>query len=343
MNAPNQPPRKNVFISYRVSDTAGETGRLVDVLKNYFEEDQIFMDIDKIEPGVDFTEVLSRSLDSCDVMLAIIGPRWEGTDAQGQSRIKKSDDWVHVELSTALKRNIRVVPVLVDGATLPDASDLPEDLEPLTRRQSYEISNKRWRYDTEQLTYFLQNNIGVKPKRQRLVAPQPPPQPPSSGMNIWLKVAIGVLAFIGVLGVIGLIIGEDKKQQDQSQTQPLTTTSSEEGTVATPTATTTPAATQLNLNGNWVDPDGSIVQLRQSGNRLIVHLFSGGTQLGTGTGFIDQGNVEINLTMPNLAKVVYHLQASSDIRLEGNLEATTNTGEVNTLVTWLERSNNVAE
>jgi hypothetical protein len=150
MNTAVNPVKKNIFISYRVQDTSGETGRLADALKNHFEEDQIFMDIDKIEPGVDFTEVISRSLDSCDVMLAIIGPNWQGKDSNGLSRIKKPDDWVRLELSTALKRNIRVVPVLVDGASLPAVSELPEDLEGLSRRQTYEISNKRRQNDTEQ-------------------------------------------------------------------------------------------------------------------------------------------------------------------------------------------------
>ena len=89
------PARKNIFISYRVSDTSGETGRLVDSLKQYFFEDQIFIDIDKIEPGVDFTEAIAKSLESCDVMLAIIGPNWQGLNTTNNtSRINNANDWV---------------------------------------------------------------------------------------------------------------------------------------------------------------------------------------------------------------------------------------------------------
>src|SRR5688500_1884326 len=92
--------KKNIFISYRVNDTAGETGRLVDSLKHYFDEDQIFMDIDKIEPGVDFSEVISKSLSSCDVLLAIIGPNWlGGREVQGTPRIHQPNDWVRLEIS----------------------------------------------------------------------------------------------------------------------------------------------------------------------------------------------------------------------------------------------------
>src|SRR5690606_19913986 len=75
-------PGKNIFISYREKDSSGEAGRLVDSLKEYFLDHQIFMDIDKIEPGVDFTDAISHSLECCDVMLAIIGPRWMGEIGQ---------------------------------------------------------------------------------------------------------------------------------------------------------------------------------------------------------------------------------------------------------------------
>ena len=163
-------PGKNIFISYREKDSAGEAGRLVDSLKEHFEDDQIFMDIDKIEPGVDFSDAISHSLECCDVMLAIIGPRWMG-DTKQISRIKNDGDWVRLEIATALARNIRVVPVLVDGAELPTAEELPDDLQPLLKRQAYEISNKRWRYDTDQLIEFLEKNVGVMPRRKEVPKP----------------------------------------------------------------------------------------------------------------------------------------------------------------------------
>src|SRR5687767_14336775 len=155
--------RKNIFISYRVSDTAGETGRLVDSLKQHFYEEQIFMDIDKIEPGVDFTKVISHSLEACDVMLVVIGPNWLGRNSDGSTRMSKANDWVRLEVATALKRDIRVVPLLTDNATLPDEVDLPEDLHPLLTRQSFELSNKRWKYDTGQLIEFLKQVVRIQP------------------------------------------------------------------------------------------------------------------------------------------------------------------------------------
>jgi hypothetical protein len=344
MNTPANPVKKNVFISYRVQDTSGETGRLVDALKNHFEEDQVFMDIDKIEPGVDFTEVISRSLDICDVMLAIIGPNWQGRDSNGLSRIKKPDDWVRLELSTALKRNIRVVPVLVDGATLPDVSELPEDLEGLSRRQTYEISNKRWRYDTEQLINFLQTSIGVKPKRQASdmqSRPLPPIPPPGnkSGIPVWLKVVIGIFSFVGLLGIIG-IISEATKEKTPEQVQPQSFSGNSNIQPASNNNPSASTVTGIDISGNWLDPDGGIVNLQQSGNKLTVQIFHNNEQTGTGSGYIENGNVEMSVNLLNLAMITYNVQLSADgNEMNGNLTAIAE-GKTNTLVTWLKRTNN---
>ena len=156
--------RKNIFISYRVNDTAGETGRLVDSLKQYVDDDQIFIDIDQLEPGADFAEVIKKHLDFCDVMLAVIGPNWIGRKQDGSTLITEEDDWVRLELSKALARGIRVVPVLVNNATLPTAKELPEDLQPLLKRNTYSISFNRWKYDTDNLALFLIKSIGITPK-----------------------------------------------------------------------------------------------------------------------------------------------------------------------------------
>ncbi len=187
---------------------------MVDTLKQHFYEDQIFMDIDKIEPGVDFTDVISTSLEQCDVMLAVIGPHWFGVHASGGSRIKDANDWVRLEIATALQRGIRVVPVLVDGAELPQAEDLPEDLQPLLRRQAYEISNKRWRYDTENLAAFLEKSVGI-PRRN--VAPPVPVSSGSPVMSIvkWSLAGLGSLFIILVAYYATNEDNTDKKQPEQ--------------------------------------------------------------------------------------------------------------------------------
>jgi len=155
---------KNIFISYRKQDTPGETGRLADALSQHFHENQIFRDIERLEPGADFVEEIGKRLQACDVMLAVVGSNWLGKQGDKPPRIQDPNDWVRVELAAALQRSIRVVPVLVNGAQLPSLEELPPELQPLLRRQAHEISDKRWRYDTEQLIDFLIHKVGITPK-----------------------------------------------------------------------------------------------------------------------------------------------------------------------------------
>ena len=149
-----------IFISYRREDSAGWTGRLVDRLKERFGSESIFIDIDTIEPGADFTEALRKAVGSCDVLLAMIGPRWVTvTDKTGKLRLHDPSDWVRVEIAAALTRKIRVIPVLVGGATMPSTEFLPDDLDGFAQRQAHELSDRRWTYDVEQLIKVLSSDI----------------------------------------------------------------------------------------------------------------------------------------------------------------------------------------
>jgi TIR domain len=153
-----------VFVSYRRQDSQSAAGRLTDYLEREFGTAPIFRDVDTIEPGVDFADDIERALSSCKVFLALIGPRWLTiTDARGQRRLDDPDDWIRLETSRALKRKIRVIPVLVESASLPTEADLPEDLRPLVRLNTHELSDKRWDYDVQQLATILER-IGIPRK-----------------------------------------------------------------------------------------------------------------------------------------------------------------------------------
>ena len=155
-----------IFISYRREDSAGWTGRLSEHLKERFGADSIFMDIDTIEPGVDFTEALKKAVNSCDVLLAIIGPKWAtATNASGTRRLEDPADWVRTEIATALTRKIRVIPVLVGGASVPTIEQLPDDLDALAQRQAHELADTRWHYDVEQLVKSLPAARQIPPTR----------------------------------------------------------------------------------------------------------------------------------------------------------------------------------
>jgi hypothetical protein len=260
--SPAKNPRKNIFINYRVHDTAGETGRLVDKLKQYFNADQIFMDIDKIEPGVDFTKAISNSLESCDIMLAVIGPRWLGINQEtNSSRIKDPNDWVKTEISTALERDIRVVPVLVDGGQLPASEELPEDLQPLLLRQTYEISNKRWDYDTEQLINFLIKS-GVQPKK-RLA------EPVASEKTWWKKNSWWIYILIGIAIVIGgIMLLPDDTATEAASTEETTDQVDENAD----------AVADANIDGTWEehrDVEAFTFVLTQEENSISGKAFYG--------------------------------------------------------------------
>ena len=138
-----------IFISYRRADTAMAAGWLYHQLNEYF-PGQLFMDIDDIPPGEDFVRVIEDAISQCRVVLVLIGPDWVS------DRLDDPLDFVRLEVSTALSRpNVRVVPVLVNDASMPGPDVLPPNLQPLTRRNAVELSSKRFRYDVEQLARAL--------------------------------------------------------------------------------------------------------------------------------------------------------------------------------------------
>jgi len=142
-----------IFISYRRDDSAGHTGRIFDRLSDHFGPDSIFMDVDTIRPGRDFVEAVRQAVGSCDRLVAVIGREWLSiSDATGSRRLDDPDDLVRLEVATALERGIRVVPVLVQGARMPGAADLPDALKPLATRNAQEVSDRRFHSDVQRLT-----------------------------------------------------------------------------------------------------------------------------------------------------------------------------------------------
>src|SRR6516162_155556 len=144
--------KAKLFINYRREDTAPYAGRLYDRLISHFDEEQVFIDIDQIEPGEDFVEVINRKVSACDIAIVAIGPHWlSATDASGKRRLDDEEDFVRMEIVAALQRNIRVIPVLVGGARMPGRHDLPEALAPLSRRNAIDLSETRFHADVNRL------------------------------------------------------------------------------------------------------------------------------------------------------------------------------------------------
>jgi TIR domain len=146
-----------IFISYRRDDSGVWAGRLYDRLSQRFGRENAFMNIDTIDPGLDFVEVIQEAVGSCDALIAVIGRQWlTSTDAVGQRRLDNPEDFVRVEITAALKRNIRMIPVLVQGAPMPRSTDQPGVLQSLSRRNALGISETRFHSDVDRLIEVLE-------------------------------------------------------------------------------------------------------------------------------------------------------------------------------------------
>jgi TIR domain len=150
-------PPRGVFVNYRRED-AGPYARLVQVkLDQRFPNVPVFMDLDSIEAGADFAEAIKSGVDSCAVLVALIGPKWlTVTDEDARRRLDDPDDYVRYEIRTALEQGVRVIPVLVDGARAPKPQQLPDDLQRLARLNALEMSWARLDYDATRLTDAIQ-------------------------------------------------------------------------------------------------------------------------------------------------------------------------------------------
>ena len=154
------PSPGRIFISYRREETAYPAGWLYDRLADRYGGGQIFKDVDSIELGDDFVEVITSAVGSCDVLLALVGDQWLTiTDADGRRRLDDPDDFVRLEIEAALTRNVRVIPILVDGARMPRAEELPPSLAGLVRRQALELSPTRFDFDTSRLLKVLDKTL----------------------------------------------------------------------------------------------------------------------------------------------------------------------------------------
>ncbi len=158
----------SIFISYRRSDSIAETGRIYDRLTSEFGRDHVYKDVDSIPLGFDFAEELDKAVGQCQVLLVIIGKTWVSvTEADGTKRLDNPDDFVRIEVESALKRNIPVIPVLLEGARMPKRSQLPESLHKLARRNGTQVGyDPRFHADMSRLVKALKGLLETSPRQQ---------------------------------------------------------------------------------------------------------------------------------------------------------------------------------
>jgi len=152
-----------IFISYRRDDSAANAGRLCDRLGAEFGAEQVFMDVDDIPPGADFSAHIGTKIGGCDALLAVIGKQWlTARNGEGQLRLSDPNDLVGREIVLAIQRGILVIPVLVEGASMPKATDLRRDLKPLAQRNAVAISDQDFQGDVVKLIKALGSIPGLR-------------------------------------------------------------------------------------------------------------------------------------------------------------------------------------
>jgi tetratricopeptide (TPR) repeat protein len=154
-----------IFISYRRGDSLGSTGRIYDRLLDYFPKEQIFMDVDTIPPGEDFIDAIERAVSCCDVLLAVIGRDWlHMKDRFGRRMLENDADFVRTEIRAALQRNVKVIPILVEDAEVPNPEDLPEDIKALARKNAIELRHTGFHSDVDRLIKTVQKVVKEEEK-----------------------------------------------------------------------------------------------------------------------------------------------------------------------------------
>ena len=187
---------RNIFVSYRREDSSDVTGRIFDYLKTAFGEKHLFKDVDSIQLGTDFRDAIKQGVNQCHVLLAIIGDEWlKATDKAGARRLDDPDDFVRLEITSALDRNIPVIPVLVEGATVPKQVDLPPPLQRLAFRNAIQVRpDPDFHNDMERLCDAL----------SQFVERQDKTKPESRRRPLIMFAAAGVLALLILLAVLVL-------------------------------------------------------------------------------------------------------------------------------------------
>jgi uracil-DNA glycosylase len=147
-----------VFINYRRQDSEGYVGRLFDHLVQHLKREEVFMDVDSIPPGADFVQVLDEAVMACDVFIAVIGPAWsDAKDEAGERRLEQWNDFVRIEIASALKHDKRIIPVLVGQAKMPRPDQLPEDIRSLARRNAVPLSHLHFAGDVQKLAGVIKD------------------------------------------------------------------------------------------------------------------------------------------------------------------------------------------
>ncbi len=203
-----------VFISYRRDQTAGEARALFTELAAILGKNSVFMDVDAIALGRDFRHVIGERLELCDLMLALVGRDWIGArNPSGRRRLDDPGDFVRLEIATALKRNIPVTPVLVQGAQMPTVEQLPDDIKDFAYRNGFELSHNRWESDVRE----MMKRLGLS--KQRDVEAQDAQKSTRKSWATLIGVSMLAIVTVGAGFLSYRTIMEEKSRAEQKRAE----------------------------------------------------------------------------------------------------------------------------
>ena len=211
-----------IIVSYRRSDSAAITGRIFDRLIDRYGEELVFMDIDRIPFGTDFRHHIQDALRDADILLAVIGPTWLGRTPDGRTRIQDEADPVRVEIETALKQGLTVIPVLVDNAIMPGAADLPESIRDFAYINAAPIDVGRdFRQHMERLTRSIDGIVGTDKAAMEVVLARGYPDAPKAQWSARrLAAVIGSIAVVLGGAIIAINLSSERMAQKPTFEQP---------------------------------------------------------------------------------------------------------------------------
>jgi len=202
-----------IFITYRREESAWPADRLFGLLEGRFGEGMVFRDVASIQPGDKFAEVINAAVARCDVLLALIGSRWStATGKDGRRRLADPEDFVRLEIEGALRHDVRVIPVLIDGAQMPRRADLPPSLADLVELQAFELALSHFGSDAEQLIRALEGYVAVQAPQPSATVRMPPSAEagrktarPRIRVRRW-KLVSALLAVAAILAAVFIVI-----------------------------------------------------------------------------------------------------------------------------------------
>ena len=199
-------PKQTIFISYRRQDTAAYAGRIYDRLSAKYGEHNVFMDIDRIEPGQDFVDAINHSVAEAGVLLVLIGREWiKMTDKSGVPRLENPEDFVRLEILAGLEQKTVIVPVLLADAEMPSAQALPAPLQPFARRNAIEISDSRFHSDVDRLIEAIEKIFNPQRAAVPPIRPEQRNQSSTPFSSASLRPNTGFIA--AAIAAVALIVG----------------------------------------------------------------------------------------------------------------------------------------